>query len=77
MDSANFEALRKRYQQHSLKAQAYYTIMHKAKEFTGSDDAASLWMNTPLAELDGQTPAQLADAGQAEDVLRYIDSLKA
>lgn len=70
------EALRTRFQEQSRKAQAYYTVMHSARDIAGNDDAASAWMNEPLPSLEGRTPAQLVGEGRADDVLRYIDSLK-
>lgn len=76
MSPQGFEALRSRFQEQSRKAQAYYTVMHKAREITGNDDAASAWMNEALAALDGKTPAQLVGEGREEDVLRYIDSFR-
>lgn len=69
------EALVTRFQAQSRKAQAYYTVMHKVKAVAGNDDAASAWMEKPLAEFDGKTPAQLVNEGRAEEVLGYIDSL--
>jgi len=71
------EALRSRFEQQSRKAQAYYTVMHRARDIAGSDDAASAWMNEPLGKFDGKTPAQLVSEGREEDVLRHIDSLGA
>lgn len=75
LSTEGIEALRTRFQEQSRKAQAYYTIMHKARKIAGSDDAASAWMDAPLPELDGKTPAQLVSEGRADDVLGYIDSL--
>lgn len=69
------EALVTRFQAQSRKAQAYYTVMHKVKAVAGSDDAASAWMEKPLDEFDGKTPAQLVNEGRVDDVLGYIDSL--
>jgi uncharacterized protein (DUF2384 family) len=69
------EALVTRFQAQSRKAQAYYTVMHRMKDIAGSDDAASAWMEKPLAEFEGKTPAQLVNEGRAEAVLGYIDSL--
>lgn len=69
------EALRTRFQEQSRKAQAYYTVMHKARDFAGNDDAASDWMNAPLSSFEGKTPAQLVNEGRADEVLLYIDSL--
>lgn len=70
------DALRERFQQQSRKAQAYYTVMHAARSFAGNDEAASAWMNEPLAAFDGKTPAQLVGDGRGEEVLAYIASLK-
>jgi uncharacterized protein (DUF2384 family) len=69
------EALRSRFEAQSRKAQAYYTVMHRARDITGNDDAASAWMNAPLGKFDGKTPAQLVGEGREEEVLRHIDSL--
>lgn len=71
------EALRTRFQEQSRRAQAYYTVMHSARTIAGSDDAASAWMNAPLPSFDGRTPAQLVGDSREDEVLRYIDSLKA
>ena len=65
-----------RFQEQSRKAQAYYTVMHKARGVAGSDDAAGAWMNEPLSRFDGKTPAQLVNDGREDDVLAYIDSLR-
>jgi uncharacterized protein (DUF2384 family) len=70
------EALRARFQEQSRKAQAYYTIMHRVRGIAGSDEAASAWMNEPLAAFDGRTAAQLVSDGREDDVLGYIDSLE-
>ncbi|RJG02810.1 MbcA/ParS/Xre antitoxin family protein [Noviherbaspirillum sedimenti] len=70
------EALRTRFQAQSRKAQAYYTIMHRARGVAENDDAASAWMNAPLPAFDGKTPAQLVNDGREDDVLGYIDALK-
>lgn len=69
-------ALQGRFQQQSRKAQAYYAVMHEARRVLGSDDAASAWMEAPLAAFDGQTPAQLVAAGREQDVLEHVRSLK-
>jgi uncharacterized protein (DUF2384 family) len=70
-----FDALRARFQEQSRKAQAYYTVMHKAREITGSDDAASVWMENPLSQFDGRTPAQLVSENRVQEVLDYISTL--
>lgn len=76
ISSAGMEALRKKFQEQSQKAQAYYTIMHSVRELKGSDEAASAWMEQPLPALGGKTPAQLVGEGRVEDVLGYLSSLK-
>lgn len=76
LSPAGLEALRARFQEQSRKAQAYYTVMHRAKEIIGSDDAANAWMNTALPTFDGKTPAALVSEGREEAMLAYIDSLK-
>lgn len=76
LSAAGVEALRKRFQEHSNKVQAYYTIMHAVRELAGSDEAASAWMEQAVPALGGKTPAQLAGEGRAEDVLAYIAVLK-
>lgn len=73
--SRELEALRQRFQQQSRKAQAYYTVMHKARDITGSDDAASAWMEQGLPAFDGRTPAMLVSEGREEEVLAYIGTL--
>lgn len=76
LSPAGLEALRARFQEQSRKAQAYYTVMHRAREIVGSDDAANAWMNTALPTFDGKTPAALVSEGREEAMLAYIDSLK-
>lgn len=71
----SMEALRARFQEQSRRAQAYYTVMHRARSITGNDDAASAWMNEPLPGFDGKTPSQLVNAGREEDVLAWLDSM--
>jgi len=71
-----FAALRERFQNQSRRAQAYYTVMHEAKRVAGSDDAASAWMNAPLAALGGKSPAECVNEGRAEEVLAHIRTLK-
>lgn len=72
LSSQGLDALRTRFQEQSRKAQAYYAIMHRVREFVGSDDAASAWMEEPLPKFDGKTPAQLVSEGRTEEVLGYI-----
>lgn len=69
-------ALRARFEQQSRKAQAYYTVMHAVRARLGSDDAASAWMEAPLAALGGGTPAQLVSEGRADEVLAHVRTLK-
>lgn len=70
-------ALRARFEQQSRKAQAYYTVMHAVRAVLKGDDAASAWMEAPLAAFDGKTPAQLVVEGRADDVLAHVRTLKA
>jgi uncharacterized protein (DUF2384 family) len=69
-------SLQARFQQQSRKAQAYYNVMHAARAVVGSDEAASSWMNAPLAALGGKTPAELVGAGREDEVLGYARALK-
>jgi uncharacterized protein (DUF2384 family) len=68
------EALRQRFQEQSRKAQAYYTVMHRARDITESDDAASAWMERSLPEFDGKSPALLVSEGREEELLAYISA---
>jgi uncharacterized protein (DUF2384 family) len=77
LDPKGVDALRERFQAQSRRAQAYYNAMHEARRIAGSDDAASAWMNAPLADFDGKTPAELVDAGDEERVLAYLRDLRA
>jgi uncharacterized protein (DUF2384 family) len=76
LSSEGLDALRKRFEEHSRKAQAYYLVMHKAKEVVGNDAAANVWMEQALPTFDGKTPAELVNEGREEAVLAYISSLK-
>jgi uncharacterized protein (DUF2384 family) len=69
-------ALRDRFEAQSRKAQAYYAVMHEAKRVLGSDEAASSWMEAPLAAFDGKTPAALVGAGREREVLEQVRSMK-
>ena len=71
-----FAALQASFQAQSRKAQAYYTAMHAVRKVLGSDDAASAWMNEPLAALGGKTPAQAVGEGREQDVLGHITALR-
>lgn len=70
-----FAALQARFQDQSRKAQAYYTVMHAVRATAGSDEAADAWMNAPLSEFDGATPAQLVAQGRQDAVLAHIATL--
>jgi uncharacterized protein (DUF2384 family) len=70
-------ALRARFEQQSRKAQAYYTAMHAVRAVLGNDDAASAWMEAPLAGFAGSTPAQLVNAGRVDEVLAHVRTMKA
>lgn len=69
-------ALRDRFEQQSRKAQAYYAFMHEVRGVLGSDEAASAWMETPLAAFASETPARLVAAGSAQAVLDHLRSLQ-
>lgn len=73
---ASLAALRTRFEEQSRKAQAYYTVMHAVRGSLGNDDAASAWMDAPLAALGGKTPVELVGAGRAEEVLETIRTAK-
>lgn len=70
-------ALRARFEQQSRKAQTYYSVMHAVRAVLGSDDAASAWMEAPLAAFDGKTPATLVSDGRVDEVLAHVRALKA
>ena len=74
--SPSMAALQARFQQQSRKAQAYYTVMNAVRAVAGSDDAASSWMEQPLAQFDGRTPSQLVSEGREQEVLDHIGTLK-
>ena len=69
-------ALRERFGQQSRKAQAYYALMHEARQVLGNDDAASAWMEAPLPAFEGRTPAQLVAQGREQVLLDLIRSMK-
>ena len=69
-------ALRARFEAQSRKAQAYYTVMHAARGVLGSDEAASSWMEAPLAAFEGKTPAKLVAEGSEQALVNHICSLK-
>ena len=69
-------ALRERFGQQSRKAQAYYAVMHEARQVLGNDDAASGWMEAPLPAFGGSTPAQLVAEGREQALLEHIRSMK-
>lgn len=70
------DALRKRFEAQSRKAQVYYTVMHEVKAVMGNDDNASAWMSKPLPAFGGKTPADLVGEGREEEVLAHIGSLR-
>jgi len=74
--NAGLDALRARFEQQSRKAQAYYAVMHEARQRLGGDDAAHAWMNAPLASLDGRTPAELVGSGRVDEALAQARALK-
>lgn len=67
-------ALRARFEAQSHKAQAYYTVMHAVRRILGSDEAASRWMEAPLAAFGDKTPALLVGAGRVQEVLDQISA---
>jgi uncharacterized protein (DUF2384 family) len=69
-------ALRARFEQQSRKARAYYTAMHAVRAVLGSDDAASSWMEAPLAAFGDRAPAQLVNEGRVDEVLAQVRALK-
>lgn len=75
LSAQSMDALRARFQQQSRKAQAYYTVMDAARSIAGNDDAASVWMNEPLSNFNGKTPAQLVNDGREEAVLAYVSTM--
>lgn len=72
LSPASMDALRARFEQQSRKAQAYYNLMHAARALAGSDEAANAWMNAPLADFGGKTPAQLAAEGNEAELLAFL-----
>jgi uncharacterized protein (DUF2384 family) len=69
-------ALRARFEAQSRKAQTYYTVMHEVRRVLGSDEAASGWMEAPLAACEGKTPAALVGDGREQEVLEQVRALK-
>lgn len=67
-------ALRARFDAQSRKAKSYYTLMHEVRGVLGSDEAASSWMEAPLAAFEGKTPAVLVADGRENEVLEHIRS---
>lgn len=43
----------------------------------GSEEAASSWMEAPLAAFAGSTPAQLVAAGREDALLEHVRAMKA
>lgn len=69
-------ALQARFDGHSRKAQAYYNVMHEAREILGNDDAADAWMKAPQQALDGRTPAELVADGRTDEALDCLRAAK-
>jgi uncharacterized protein (DUF2384 family) len=69
-------ALRARFEQQSRKAQAYYTVMHAVRAVLGGDEAANAWMETPLPDFGGSTPAALVKDGRVDELLAHVATLK-
>lgn len=76
LSQPEFETLRKRFEDHSRKAQAYYAIMHEARKIAGNDEAASAWMDQPVPGLGGRSPAELVAEDRTDELLHYIGSIK-
>lgn len=72
----NFAALKERFGQQSRKAQAYYTVMHEVSAIVGGIDAASAWMDQPIAALGGKSAAEAVGEGREDEVLAHVRSLK-
>jgi uncharacterized protein (DUF2384 family) len=70
------DALRERFERQSRTAQTYYTVMHAIKGVLGNDEAASAWMNAPLPDCGGKTPAELIGEGRADAVLAQVRTLR-
>lgn len=68
--------------QGSEKLQAYLRdalrVMGAAADINGSFQDAAFWFrNEPIGGFDFRTPEQLVSEGRAEDLLRYVQSLRA
>jgi hypothetical protein len=50
--------------------------MHEVRRVLGSDQAASRWMEAPLAVFGGDTPARLVGAGRTQEVLDQIGACR-
>lgn len=72
----SFAALKERFGRQSRKAQAYYTVMHEVRAIVGGIDAASAWMNEPLAALGGKSAAEAVGEGREDAVLAHVRALK-
>jgi uncharacterized protein (DUF2384 family) len=70
-----FAKLQARIKEQSNKAQAYYTVMHAARGKLGGDEAASAWMEQPLAALGGKSPAQAVAEGRVDEALAHARAL--
>jgi uncharacterized protein (DUF2384 family) len=76
LNSDSLTALRARFDAQSRKAQTYYSVMHAVRRVLGSDEAASGWMEAPLAAFAGKTPAALVGEGREQEVLEQVRALK-
>ena len=70
-------ALRARFETQARTAQTYYSLMHEVRRVLGSDEAASAWMEAPLAAFDGKTPAALVAEGREAEVIKQVGAAKA
>jgi uncharacterized protein (DUF2384 family) len=50
--------------------------MHAVRAVLGSDDAASSWMEAPLAAFGDRAPAQLVNEGRVDEVLAHVGTMK-
>ena len=75
MNPDAFAALKARFGQQSRKAQAYYTVMHEVRGILGNIEAASAWMDEPIAALGGVSAAQAVADGREEEVLACVRAL--
>ena len=50
-------------------------VLAAADQVTADREESLAWLKRPLAALGGQTPETLVASGQADDVIRYLDSV--